>query len=193
MGSKHLAGLCEKTNQVLELYKKLDDQIQRIRCNLPSCPYGCRDCCTVASKNIEATILEFFPLALNWYSEGILDEKYEKLKNITQDEPCALLESDPSILPHGGCTVYEYRPLVCRIFGSSSLIRKNRIDFLACKKLKVQNVNPAVLPLASDLHDELVAIDPYLAAKKYPINEALKKAVEYVLNYDYFLRFLKDA
>ncbi len=190
---KYLIQFRAKTNQVLELFKRFDQQIESIRSNLPSCPYGCRDCCMVPSRNIEASILEFFPLVLHWYDEGVIHQMYEQYKEIADDDVCALLQPDHLILPQGGCTVYKYRPLVCRIFGSSRLVRKNKMDFLACKKLKNEIVEPAILPLATDFHDQLLLIDPYLSTRKHSINEALKRALEYLLNYDYFLSFSQGA
>ncbi|AEH51054.1 YkgJ family cysteine cluster protein [Pseudothermotoga thermarum] len=184
----YLNKLYEKAEQVMDLYKKFDKRIELIRPSLPACPYGCRDCCLTDVENIEASILEFFPLVIKWHKENVLVQKYEEYKAATESSLCVFLQPDHTLLPQGGCTIYEFRPLVCRLFGSSALLKKRQLDYLACKKLKSQSFDTAMLPIANDFNDKLITIDPYLAVKKYPINEALKKALEYVLSYDYFFR-----
>ncbi|AIY86588.1 hypothetical protein Mc24_02668 [Thermotoga sp. Mc24] len=76
---------------------------------------------------------------------------------------------------------HSFRPMVCRLFSGSYVLRKEKPEVWGCKYLK-----PALssfietLPNCSEMYSKLLAIDFFLAQERYPINIALKKALEYV-------------
>ncbi|ABV33868.1 MULTISPECIES: YkgJ family cysteine cluster protein [Pseudothermotoga] len=165
--------ITDLSNQILKLYEELN-QIQK---TFPSCN-GCKECCNTPSCNIEATILEFIPLAVHFSQMNLLDKWLDKLERTTEEDICVLF--DPAN-PKGGCTYHIFRPLICRLFSASLVIRKNIIQPLSCKYLRSSLINQITnLPNAQDYFSKLLSIDFFLASYRYPINTALKKALEYV-------------
>jgi hypothetical protein len=84
---------------------------------------------------------------------------------------------------------YEYRGLICRLFGVSVYTdKKGQKKLLTCKKSKA-HINKEdlywllKLPEMSFCYSKLIGIDPYLATSYYPINISVKKAIEMVLFY----------
>lgn len=162
--------------QVTQLYSDLE----REQSPFSLCPSGCRSCCNTPAKNIEATILEFLPLAVHI----IGSEQYqwlELLEKVDDEDRCVLFEPNAAIKPEGGCVFHEYRPLVCRLFGASCVERKNEKQLLACRTLREPlSKYLHLLPNAQYYHTRLIAIDFFLTQERYGINTALRKALQYV-------------
>lgn len=185
----------------MEIYSELDSKIERFSTlsNL-SCIPGCRICCISSSNKIEATILEFLPLAIHMWNTKIAEEFLLKLGNIDENDPCVLLEADPLLKPEGGCKYYNYRPVVCRVFSFSAVRKKDSIEPIICKYIKQKE--PEVLervklhinlaPFASDYKMKILFLDPNLGTKNFPINIALRNALEYI-GYRWFLSSRRAA
>lgn len=149
-----------------------------------SCVSGCSACCT--KPDIEATILEFLPAAYDMY----LNDTYEQvLESLDKKSDSTCIFYNP--LGEGGaCTNYQNRGLICRLFGFSSKIDKygNR-EFVSCKYIKAmadETVMKDAIEKAPDMsayYMRLFGIDQKLAIQYFPINEAIKKAIEIVLLY----------
>ncbi len=161
------------SDQVLKLYEELN-QIQK---SFPSCD-GCRECCNTPAYNIEATVLEFIPLAVHFSQVNLLDKWLDRVEQATEEDICVLFDPDNS---KGGCTYHAFRPLICRLFSASLVVRKNIIQPLSCRYLRNNLMSHiAELPNAQDYFSKLLSIDFFLASSRYPINTALKKALQYV-------------
>ena len=157
-----------------------------------NCLPTCRKCCTTPSKNIEVSIFEMLPLSIRLWQFGEAERWLEKVYSADENQSCILLERDISIKPEGGCRFYSYRPLLCRMFGFSSKRDKNgELSFSSCKLVK--NINPQIetavnqyimegkdIPVYSEFSQILAGLNPYLTEKKYTINIAFKKALEYI-------------
>jgi hypothetical protein len=91
----------------------------------------------------------------------------------------------------GGCTRYEYRGLICRLFGfSSGNDKSGQKRLITCKTIKetqaYKQLKPARLdksPGAADYYMQLAAIDFTLANELLQINDAIKRAIEIVLTH----------
>lgn len=151
-----------------------------------SCPSGCGQCCT--TPEIEATVLEMIPLALKFLDEGQALTWLKILEKNTQ-QMCLLFEaSDDS--GSGKCLTYHHRPALCRMFGAAGAYDKHHIVKLSlCKPLKekhsayndfVKNEN---IPVMSEWYTKVMSLDPNLAMTKFPINQALKQALDKILFY----------
>lgn len=93
----------------------------------------------------------------------------------------------------GACSSYPYRGLICRLFGFSSRINKYGYqEFVGCKPIKseqpaaysavVEGVKAGnAVPVLSHHYMRLHSIDPELSRTRYPINEAIRRAIETVL------------
>ncbi|WP_448522495.1 YkgJ family cysteine cluster protein [Pseudothermotoga sp.] len=163
------------SHQVLGIYEELDSVHDAIGV---SCK-GCRECCKTAAYNIEATILEFVPLALHLIETGQFDVWLEKVHRVTPNDRCVLFV-DESIKIEGGCSFHRYRPLLCRLFSASYVQRKDA-EIFSCRFLKRElSLKKSLLVNAQTYFDRLYDIDPYLAVQRRDINTAFREALEYV-------------
>ncbi|HOI63365.1 MAG TPA: YkgJ family cysteine cluster protein [Mesotoga sp.] len=187
------ADIFARIAQLEEIYEELNASINRtmLQTGLRCLP-GCRSCCETPSSNIEVSILEFLPLSMNLWQNDKAGQLLEILELKTEDDPCVLLQNDASLLPEGGCSHYGFRPLMCRLFGFSAMIGRDAFPVpVICKLVKVNypdimrkvvdSVNGGLdIPVFSNFARRVRGIDPYLAERVYPINQALKKAIEFI-------------
>ena len=153
------------------------------------CKAGCGKCCTKA--DIEATVLEFLPFAHHIFLQGQAEGWLDKLK-AHPGSICLLL--GPTALGMG-CSQYPHRGLICRLFGFSARLNKYSVkEFITCQTIKseladkytatVENIaGGAVVPMIGHHYMRLHGIDADLARDFYPVNEAIKRAIETVLHY----------
>lgn len=183
--------LSQKVQAIEEVFTLLDQEISTFRdLSQLSCKAGCGKCCTKA--DIEATVLEFLPFAHRMYQKGQAQEWLEKLQPADQ-EVCLFF--NPHSTAGGMCTQYANRGLICRLFGFSARTNKYaKREFVTCQTIKteqpdayaqtVQAVeNGGAIPVINQHYMRLYAIDADLAQKFYPINEAIRRAIETVLHY----------
>ncbi len=154
------------------------------------CLPGCGKCCL--KPDIEATILEFIPFAVHLYENGKATDWLEKL-SLHETSICTLLDSRST--GSGQCTSYAYRGLICRLFGFSGRLSKyGQRELVTCSTIKTGQpeairhtatgvTTGAPMPLMSNYYYRLRSIDPGLSQEFYPINIAIKKAIETVLHY----------
>ncbi len=172
--------LQEKIKEVLDLFKEVDEDISKFkeRTGL-RCKEGCIECCL--KPDIEATILEFLPLAWDILLSGRIEYWIDKAEKAISKR-CILLTDN-------GCMMYEKRGLVCRLFGFSFILDKRSRPILwACPYLKKNYKIDASyfisdIPIAPHYSIRLITIDPYLSNKKYSINEAILRALRLVESY----------
>lgn len=150
------------------------------------CIEHCSKCCRF--EGVNATPLEFLPLAWHFYKVGKLEEIFHLVSNYNEPQ-CVF-----SVLEKGkwGCSVYPSRGLICRLFGFSSVEDKHgKACFAACHSLKetnpnlVKNINDKVLaggktPIISQFYSKLASIDLSIGEELVPINQAIKEACEIV-------------
>lgn len=186
------ARLYTTRERVKKLYLEIDTLVTSVGSKTGiGCLPGCRKCCLTHSENIEVSILEFLPLAVSLWESGTAESCLELLEGREDDEPCVLLGRDELEFPLGGCTQYEFRPLTCRLFGFSAALNKNgRAVPMVCKYIR--EGNPPLIgefaqlvesglevPIFSYCAERIEGVDPCLARKKYPINTALRKTLEF--------------
>ncbi len=168
--------------QKIEVFKK-DTQLH--------CVAGCGFCCK--KPDIEATVIEFLPLAFHYYLTNQAEKKLAYLIENPRSD-CHLfregLEKDAGV-----CTLYSYRGLLCRLFGFSA--RKNKYgepEYTTCRKIKDTHPqkyidvylgvkNGLKIPFMEEYYQRFLRVDFELAQKFYPINIAIQKAIELVLAY----------
>ncbi|MFC0875559.1 hypothetical protein ACE01N_03145 [Saccharicrinis sp. FJH2] len=157
------------------------------------CELNCYSCCT--KPDIQATVLEFLPLAYDLYKKGEAETFYDELQNNGFNTICKLLV--PFAVNGGeikGCSNYKYRGLICRMFGYSGFSNKNgEIQLSTCKIIKEGQGNkiaaaPVNPPVMSEFYYRLMDIDRSLCVPMLPINKAILKAIEVVLFHYSFKR-----
>ncbi len=176
--------------EVEEVFLSLDKEISDFKqWSGLHCKVGCGKCCL--KPDIEATILEFLPFAHQLYKEG---NAIKWLENPDLDQSlCSIL--DTAHLGAGHCSSYATRGLICRLFGFSARLNKyGHREFVTCQVIKTelptqynavqaQTIQGRQVPLMRDYYMKLHGIDWELSQKFYPVNTAIKKAIETVLHH----------
>ncbi|MGY6558730.1 MAG: YkgJ family cysteine cluster protein [Nitritalea sp.] len=190
--------LKEKSLAVSELYKELDAEMQAfIGQSGLNCLPGCGFCCS--KPTVQASILEFLPFAFHIVDQGKGEDALLLLVEAGTTKPCILYKSFSEDGESGFCSAYAQRGLICRVFGASA--RKNKLgqrEIITCKKIKSEKssafhaaqeaiqTGSLAVSSSSGAYSSLYGIDFELASKTYPINEALRLAIEHVLTYRYY-------
>jgi len=175
---------------VEEVFQSLDHDISRFKHSSGlHCKVGCGKCCL--KPDIEATVLEFIPFAYQLYMEG---KALQWLDNPNLDQSiCAVLDTNSQGI--GQCSSYVTRGLICRLFGFSARLNKyGHKEFVTCQVIKLEQPEEFAkayedtkagipVPLMRDYYMRLRSIDSTLGEQFYPINVAIRRAIETVLQH----------
>lgn len=182
----------EGIQQLVDFYRQYDIETNEIRKNRGFyCLQGCGACCYVPSSKIEVSVFELIPLSIQIAIDGKGDEVLQLLetKNI-EEQPCIFYKKNSEDGKQGFCSEYAFRPLICRLFGGGARIKKDATrEMLLCKLLKDEHrLNQKMLdqisyefPLNSDTSSIVRNLNLTFDSILYPINIAMKKALEYVM------------
>ena len=182
----------DKVKAVEQVFEKLDQEIAQFQAwSTLHCKFGCGKCCF--KPDIEATILEFLPFALYLHTNDQAEKWLDKLRE-TNDSICKIL--NPTQQGAGLCTEYKHRGLICRLFGFSARTNKyGKKELVTCEIIKTEQVKQYAkayekteqenesIPVMHQYYMQLHAIDYELTKDFYPINQAIRKAIETVLAY----------
>ncbi len=186
------AHLIQTKNEILQLYENLKRSIEEFQqTSKLRCASGCGRCCE--NPDIFITVLEVLPLACElWQNQTALKVLVE-LENISGQQPCVFYQANPLKSGNGFCRVYSWRPLLCRLFGYSAkkdkygqaqLVTCPTIKSLCSKEYAQAQINLSqghlTAPFMQDYAMQLLNIDPYLGKEQFPINQAIKLAIEKV-------------
>lgn len=175
---------------VEKVFKELDEHITLTTSKTGmKCASLCNLCCS--TTNIEASPVEFIPLAAWLYENGAVDDFLKRLEKSEKTGHCPLFLPDAWKEGKGGCLNYEKRGLVCRLFGFGyRLDRESIAELVTCKVLKdsipvavtrAQRLgieSPDSIPIFSNYSMQLYSADPDLAIQHLPINKAIRLAIE---------------
>jgi Fe-S-cluster containining protein len=183
--------LLEKVKAVEELFEQLDGEIAAFQSwSTLKCASGCGRCCY--KPDIEATILEFIPFAHFLYTH---DRAYEWLNTISSSSATICMILDPGQTGVGLCSEYKHRGLICRLFGYSARTDKyNKAELVTCTVIKGEQTlayesaalkvsKSAAIPVMNQFYMRLHGIDADLSREFFPINQAIKRAIEVILHY----------
>jgi len=181
----------EKIKSVKAVFEKLDAEISKFQSATSlHCKSGCGKCCF--KPDIEATILEFLPFAFHLYQSNQVEEWLTKLQE-TDSEICLIL--NPTQAGTGLCSQYSHRGLICRLFGYSARTNKyGKRELVTCQIIKTEQASAFSeaekkieqgldVPVMNEFYMQLASIDFDLSRDFYPINMAIKKAIEAVMHY----------
>ena len=179
---------------VEELFYKLDIEIVEFQSQTQlSCVSGCGKCCN--HPELDASPLEFLPWAYHLFLNGEAEKVLLTLNKSSENRcyiynPMSLLDKNK-----GNCSSYQYRGLICRLFGFGANTDKyGQLRLATCKIIKegqAENYNKSTelinkglpVPIFTDYYMNLSQIDFQLGNVIVPINKALKLAIEEVLQY----------
>ncbi|MFM8832227.1 MAG: YkgJ family cysteine cluster protein [Cytophagales bacterium] len=183
--------LPDKLQAVEAVFNKLDQEIASFQTwSGLHCKWGCGKCCL--KPDIEATILEFLPFAFHLHQSGLADQWLSKI--IAADSSICLI-LNPTQAGAGLCSEYPHRGMICRLFGYSARTNKyDKKELVTCQIIKTeqaenfQNADSKIgegadIPVMSQYYLQLHSIDFELTQKFYPINTAIRHAIETVLSY----------
>ena len=183
--------LSQKVQAIEEVFSLLDQEMSKFQgWSGLSCKIGCGKCCD--KPDIEATVLEFLPFAYHIYH---LNQSVEWLARLEQHPDDLCLFFAPTRAGAGACTEYPFRGLICRLFGFSARTNKYaQREFVSCVTIKTEQVEAyglsvqkiaggEVVPVMNQYYMRLHSIDRELAESFYPINKAIKRAIEIVLHH----------
>lgn len=181
----------EKVLAVEKVFEKLDEEIASFQKSSGlRCKWGCGKCCY--KSDLEASVLEFLPFAYHLYKQDQALEWWEKLKE-NNDALCLIL--NPTLPGAGLCSQYQHRGLICRLFGYSARTNKyGNKEIVTCQIIKSEQsvqfklaersvMEGEHVPVMHQYYLQLHAIDFNLAQEFFPINTAIKKAIEVILHY----------
>ena len=180
----------ELEHAVEEVYAELEEHLEKITSqSIMKCLHLCNKCCD--KIGIEASPIEFIPLAAYLYKTEKVDEFLKRLDESDKTGYCVLFSPDAWKEGEWACLQYEKRGLICRLFGYGYRLNRDGIpELVTCKVLKetcpVEIANarqigiekPATVPLFSNYFMQLYSIDPNLGTTLMPINQAIRKAIE---------------
>lgn len=176
-------------NDLMRLYSELDGAIEKFieRTGL-TCPGGCRICCDTPATKIEATVFELLPQAIIACHQGRAEYWLSILAQGDSEARCVFLDHN---LSQGGCSIYQYRPLLCRLFGFAAVLDKDARPLpLVCRQMKI--ADPGVdrhvrqliidgvveLPISAYYASRIAAINPNQGQGLLSINEAFRNAIQ---------------
>ena len=181
----------EKVKSVEAVFEKLDAEISKFQSwSSLHCEFGCGKCCF--KPDIEATPLEFLPFALHLFKNNQAEEWLVRL-NETDSDVCLILHPHQS--GAGLCSEYPHRGLICRLFGYSARTNKyGKRELVTCQIIKTgraekfseaeKKIEEGIdVPVMNEFYMQLASIDFEMAREFYPINKAIRKAIEAVLHY----------
>jgi Fe-S-cluster containining protein len=183
--------LLEKVKAVETVFQRLDQEVATFQSwSGLNCAAGCGKCCL--KPDIESTILEFLPFALYLYSQNLAVTWLDRVQT-SNSSICLILSA--SVSGGGRCSEYKHRALICRLFGYSARIDKHeRRELMSCQVIKSEQgvqfakasgevLGGKFVPVMSHYYMQLRAIDFELSREYFPINEAIKRAIEVILHY----------
>ncbi len=150
------------------------------------CPTGCGHCCQTQTPYV--SVADMAPIAADAVARGDGEALYDRA--VAADDagsPCAVFE--PGRLP-GGCTAYELRPMLCRLFGFAAVKDKHGHQRLALCRVHGRELpadsaratafvdDGGAVPIFAEWQAETDALDPEGSREQLPINRALARALE---------------
>lgn len=191
----------QKVRRVEELFGQLEKETAQFQQKSGlGCVSGCGKCCNY--PQIEASPLEFLPWAFHLFLQGEAETTLDTLSG--NQNPTCFLFAPLSMVDQGHCGTYQYRGLICRLFGFAATRDKyGSLRLATCKIIRegqaeqYRTVSEAIakglyVPVFTDYYMQLNQIDYQLGTKMLPVNKALKVALEEVLHY-YTYRPIPDA
>lgn len=184
--------MLDKIRKVERVFKQLDRETEKFtKQSGLKCLTNCNLCCL--KKGLEANVLEFLPLAYHL----VMNNQHDAVLDLLESEPEFCINLAKSQIPGltAGCSAYENRGLICRLFGFSAIRDKNsKLAIYTCSHIKnkysaeykkaTERINSGTnIPIVTDFYSRISFIDMQMANDYNPINVSIRKAIERVAYY----------
>lgn len=179
---------------VENLFQNLDVEINTFQKETKlGCLSGCGKCCS--TPEIDASPLEFLPWAFHFFMNGQAEEALAELAQNTSATCFLYRPKSLTEFTSGKCSNYQYRGLICRLFGFGATTDKyGKLRIATCNIIKegqTEHFEKATIAINTDLsvpifteyYMQLSQIDFKLGNVFLPVNKAMKTALEEVLHY----------
>jgi Fe-S-cluster containining protein len=172
--------------EVVKIYTDLERAVSGYKKEAGvDCLSGCGHCCN--NPDVEASPGEFLPFALMLWESGGAMAVLSKINELPEHSVCVLYASQPGDPDIGGCSMYPYRGMICRLFGFTAASNKKGVSALiTCRLIKnnyihelTQAVQSGVVPPLMEEYTR--TLEPLIAeygTRRFPINQAIKIMVE---------------
>ena len=142
--------------------------------------------------------MEFYPLAIHLYRTGKAEALLEKIAATNSSSICPMLSTISLDGGKPGCSYYEHRGLICRLFAYNHTTNKYGVRHIAaCKAIKINQpdsvlkanlilASKPIGPKASNYYSRLQFVDFTESQNLYPIGEAIRLAVEKVITHHHY-------
>jgi uncharacterized protein len=177
-------------DQVTTVFADIDRQTQAFQLATGlNCPSGCGKCCE--NEHVEVTVLDCLPLAVTLFQQEQGEFWLAQFTEPSRDS-CLFYQPDPEKTGNGQCRQYAGRPLLCRTFGFGTVRNKAGVPELAVcavhratqpetvDRSQQQIAAGLLAPNFADLAMQLAAIEPSIGHQRYPINQAMQRALALV-------------
>lgn len=176
----------KRIKEILRLYAEIDRHCFSF-CLATGlrCLEGCGVCCN--SNKVEAQPLELLPAIVVLHKRGEMEQWLTRLSSGSLDSGACLFYTS-KVVSGGHCLMYDWRPIICRLFNFAVFTgKKGQRVFQACKPL--QDVRPDLVrtvqekiaenlaaPRLTQYAMQLFGIDG--KENFVPINHAFRIAIE---------------
>ena len=184
----------ERVALVEVLFENLDTEIRTFQKETKlGCIAGCGKCCS--TPEIDASPLEFLPWAFHVFLNGLAEETLLELEQNTNATCFLYRPKSLTEFTKGNCSTYQYRGLICRLFGFGATTDKyGKLRIATCNIIKegqttnfesaTNAINSGLnVPIFTEYYMQLSQIDFKLGNVFLPVNKAMKVALEEVLHY----------
>ncbi len=189
--------IVREVRAVEDLFKTLEKDIEELKEQTGiHCEKNCVKCCT--SAHIMATTIEFYPLAYYLYKNHLSDSILSKINKIHNPTVCPVINRFSNKGSKQGCSFYQYRGLICRLFAYSYHTDKHNNRLISpCHNIKIDQAkelkkadeilhDKPIGPKATDYYQQLDFINFNETQKLYPIGDAIRIAIEEVITYFHY-------
>lgn len=184
----------DRVRLVETLFQNLDTEIIAFQTETKlGCIVGCGKCCS--TPEIDASPLEFLPWAFHVFLNGLAEETLIELEQNTSATCFLYRPKSLAEFTKGNCSTYQYRGLICRLFGFGATTDKyGKLRIATCNIIKegqttnfdsaTKSINSGLnVPIFTEYYMQLSQIDFNLGNIFLPINKAMKTSLETVLHY----------
>lgn len=174
---------------ILDLYQTLDNAIERFKiASGLKCITNCGHCCK--TNYVETTALELMPLAINLWLKKETQYWLKRASMVDRNNYCIFYQPHPSVRSEGNCSIYPFRPLICRLFGFSTRNNKyGRPKLITCayikkahpsayKKAQQLTATENLVPAMTDYIMRISLFGSEQETRQLTINEAAETAIE---------------
>ena len=177
---------------MMALFEGIDRQTEKFAAQTGlRCKGGCGACCT--TPDVETTVAEVLPLAVHLWSSSLAEKSLEAIRSNPSKDVCVFYRPDPLQKGAGRCSIYAYRPGLCRLFGFAARNDKHGQQILVtckvikdsqpqtCKRIQ-EELQKGTLeaPLLTTHAFSVSNIDPVHGLENLPINQAIRLGLEKV-------------